>query len=351
MSHVQMVLWAAFGLGILFGALAQRSEFCMTGGMREWLREAKPRRMAVFLLAMGVAVAVTQSLVAAGLIDIRSAFYLNPGFSWLTVPFGGMMFGYGMVMARGCGARALVLLGDGNLRSLLVLFCLGLSAGMAQTGLLARLRLRLVEATAAEWPDLPRAGLGFWLESWGVPAGMAGVLPALVILVALAVVALGWMRLRRYPWQIVGAVAIGLLIPVGWWITSRLGYDDFDPVRVESLTFVAPVGNTLQYVMLSTGTQLQFGVAVVGGILLGSLIMSLATRSFELRGFQTPGQMLRAVGGGILMGVGGVMAMGCSIGQGITGLSTLALPSFLAAAGILVGGTLALRGPLQTPEE
>jgi uncharacterized protein len=164
----------------------------------------------------------------------------------------------------------------------------------------------------------------------------------------LALVRLG---LFRSPWQVAGALAVGLLVPGGWIVTGHFGADDFDPVRLESLTFVAPIGDAIQYLMLSTGTQLGFGVAVVGGVFLGSVVASLASRSFELRGFNTPGQMLRSIGGGTLMGAGGALAVGCSIGQGLTGFSTLALPSILAVAAIFAGAFIALRGPLRVAEE
>jgi uncharacterized protein len=139
------------------------------------------------------------------------------------------------------------------------------------------------------------------------------------------------------------------LIPAGWFATGYLGADDFDPVPVASLTFVAPIGETIQYAMLSTGTALGFGVAVVFGVMLGALAASIASRTFSLEGFTSPGRMLRSMAGGIMMGIGGALALGCSIGQGLTGLSTLAIGPFLAAGGILVGAVLALRGPLKLP--
>ncbi len=350
LDHVRQVLWGGFVIGLLFGAVGQRLEFCLSGGLTEWWREKNPRRAAAFLLAVAVAIAGTQAVVFAGLVDLGDSIYLRRGFSWLLVPLGGVLFGYGMILARGCGSRALVLLADGNLRSLVVLLSLGISASVALTGLLATRRLAWTEATTVA-PDLPSPSLPGLLESWGAGAGAAIVLPAAILGLALAGHALFRMGLRRHPWQAAGAVVIGLLPAAGWWVTGRLGADDFDPVRLESLTFVAPVGDSIQYLMLSTGLQAGFGVTVVGGVLLGSLVVSAGTRSFELRGFKGPAEILYSVGGGALMGLGGALALGCSIGQGLTGVATLALPSFLAAAGIVVGAWVALIGPLRVREQ
>ena len=132
-------------------------------------------------------------------------------------------------------------------------------------------------------------------------------------------------------------LVIGLLVAAGWFASGYLGADDFNPTPVVSLTFVAPIADSLQYVMLSTGSTLNFGIATVGGVLAGSLVTALATGRFHLEGYQSPRHMLRSAGGAALMGAGGVMAFGCSIGQGLTGFSTLALASFIAVAGILVG--------------
>ncbi len=350
LTHVHRVLWGGFAIGLVFGAVAQRSEFCLTGGLREWWRDGQPRRAAAFLLAVAVAVAGTQLVAALGLVDLGDSIYLQRGFSWLLVPLGGMVFGYGMMLARGCGSRALVLLADGNLRSLVVLLSLGISASAALTGLLATRRLALVEATTVV-PELPAPSLPGLLESWGGGALVSIGLPAAIISLALAAYALFPMGLRRYPWLVAASVLIGTLPVAGWLVTGMLGADDFDPVRLESLTFVAPIGDAIQYLMLSTGIRAQFGVTVVAGVLLGSLVTALATGSFELRGFRNPRELLHAVTGGITMGVGGALALGCSVGQGLTGLGTLALPSFLAAGGILAGAGIAARGPLRVREQ
>jgi hypothetical protein len=168
-----------------------------------------------------------------------------------------------------------------------------------------------------------------------------------VVSAALIIFALSHLAFRRSPGQVAAGAVVGLLVAAGWFATGYLGADDFDPAPVASLTFIAPIADTLQYVMLSTGLTLNFGIATVAGVFVGSLVTALLTGRFHLEGFNSPRHMLRSTGGAALMGAGGAMAYGCSIGQGLTGLSTLALPSFVAVAGILLGTAAGLRGALR----
>ena len=145
---------------------------------------------------------------------------------------------------------------------------------------------------------------------------------------ALIIFAFAHPAFRRSPGQIAAGLVVGLLVAAGWFATGYLGADDFNPAPVTSLTFIAPIADALQYVMLSTGSTLNFGIATVFGVFAGSLVTALLTGRFHLEGYQSPRHMLRSGGGAALMGAGGVMAFGCSIGQGLTGFSTLALASF-----------------------
>lgn len=346
MSHEQLVLWCGLGIGIVFGVAGQRSGFCLTGGLREWLGEGDDRRIGAFALAVAVAIAGSQLVAGFGLVDLGATTYLQQGFSWLLLPVGGIAFGYGMALANGCGSRALVLLASGNLRSLLVLLCLGVSAYVALTGLLAPLRLAVAEASTVA-PALPQPSLPALLGTWGLDAALGRGLAAGLVAALLGGFALSRPALRRAPGSALAAVLIGALVPAGWIATGYLGADDFDPVRVVSLTFVAPIGDTIQYLMFSTGTRLEFGVSTVAGVLAGAAAAALWSGSFRLEGFASQGPMLRTITGGVLMGIGGALALGCSIGQGLSGLSTLALPSFLSAGGILAGAAAGLHGPLR----
>jgi len=177
----------------------------------------------------------------------------------------------------------------------------------------------------------------------------ARTIVAFVIAAALIAFAFAHAPFRRAGGQIAAGIAVGLLVTAGWFTTGYLGADEFNPAAVTSLTFIAPVVDSLQYVMLSTGLTLNFGITMVAGVFVGSLLTALATRRFHLEGYASPGHMLRSIAGAALMGSGGAMALGCSIGQGITGISTLALSSFVAVAGILLGAAAGLRGPLHVP--
>jgi hypothetical protein len=258
--------------------------------------------------------------------------------------FGGLLFGYGMVLSNGCGSRALVLLGRGNLRSFVVVVVLAISAQMTLKGLIAPPRIAMMAAsqtttTANSVPAL--------LPAAGLSATAARMLAASIISAALIIFAFAHPAFRRSPGQVAAGVVVGLLVAAGWLATGYLGADDFNPTPVTSLTFIAPIADALQYVMLSTGSTLNFGIATVGGVFAGSLLTALATGRFQWEGYQSPRHMLRSAGGAALMGTGGVMAFGCSIGQGLTGLSTLALPSFVAVAGIMLGTAAGLRGALR----
>lgn len=336
MSHTELVVWMGLAIGLVFGATGQLSGFCLMRGLANATTLSDWRKLRAFALAMGVALLGSQGLAATSQVSLAASLYAVPTFSWLALPLGGLLFGYGMVLANGCGARALVLLGSGNLRSFVVLACLGLAAYMVLSGILAPLRLWLESGTTLR---LPAATLPQWV-------GLPDWLPALLLGGALCAWSFASPDFRRSPTDWGGGLVIGALIPISWYTTGVLGFDDFEPVRLASLTFVAPIGESLQYLMLSTGTRLGFGVSVVGGVLAGALAMALLRKDFHLKSFDSPPHMLRSMLGGVLMGIGGVLSLGCSIGQGLSGFSTLSLSAFIAIAGIVGGALLGIRGPL-----
>jgi uncharacterized protein len=331
-------------IGLLYGAIGLLSGFCMVSGLRGWWADGDSRLARTFALAMGVGIVASQLLAARGAVDLGKSIYPQPTFSVPVLFFGGLLFGYGMVLSNGCGSRALVLLGKGNLRSLVVVIVLGIFAEMTLKGLIAPARLAAARITQMT-PKI--ISLPAVLSSLGLNETYGRMFATSLVSAALIIFALAHGPFRRSPAQIVAGIAVGLLIAAGWYATGHLGADDFNPVPVTSLTFVAPVADALQYVMLSTGSTLNFGIATVGGVFAGSLVTALLTGRFELEGYRSPQHMLRSAGGAALMGTGGVMAFGCSIGQGLTGISTLALASFVAVAGILAGAALALRGALR----
>jgi uncharacterized protein len=344
MSAASIVVLAGLLIGLVYGAIGLLSGFCMMSSLRGWWAEGDGRLVRTYALAMGVAIAASQLLAASGLVDLGKSIYLQPAFSAPVMFIGGLLFGYGMVMSNGCGSRALVLLGRGNLRSLVVVIILAIFAQMTLKGLIAPARIAMVGAsqTTATVSSLPAL-----LSSLGLSAIAARMLAASVMSAALIIFAFAYPPFRRSLGQIAAGVTVGILIAAGWYASGYLGADDFNPTPVVSLTFIAPIADALQYVMLSTGSTLNFGIVTVFGVFAGSLVTALLTGRFHLEGYQSPRHMLRSAGGAALMGTGGVMAFGCSIGQGLTGLSTLALASFVAVAGIMLGTAAGLRGALR----
>lgn len=344
MDTAQIVILVALAIGLVYGSVGLLSGFCMMSSLRGWLAEGDGRLVRTYALAMGMAIAASQILAASGFVDLGKSIYLQPSFSAPVMFLGGLLFGYGMVLSNGCGSRALVLLGRGNLRSLVVVIILAIFAQMTLKGLIAPARIAAVGAsqTTAATNSLPAL-----LSSLGLGAVGARMIAASAIAALLVIFAFAYGPFRQSPGQILAGIVMGLLVAAGWYATGYLGADDFNPVPVTSLTFIAPIADALQYVMLSTGSTLNFGIVTVFGVFFGSLATALATGRFHLEGYASPRHMLRSAGGAALMGTGGVMAFGCSVGQGLTGLSTLALASFIAVAGIMLGTAAGLRGALR----
>lgn len=341
-----LVSLLGFIAGIAFGATAQRTNFCTMGAISDAVYMQDYRRFRAWMLAIAVAVAGSQALHLAGAVDLNKSIYLTPNLGWLGAIVGGLMFGFGMTLTGGCGNKTLVRIGAGNLKSVVVALVLGVFAFMTLRGLIGLARVNFIETTNVNFGT---AGLA----AQGVPdmaASIAGLSVPTVrwIVAATVVLALLWYcfknaDFRSSPTNIAAGVIIGALIPVGWIITGIAGADEFEPTALASFTFVAPIGESLMYLMVFTGATINFGIAAVGGVIAGSFLMALGTRSFRLESFVDTNDMLRHIGGGALMGTGGVLALGCTIGQGITGVSTLAVGSVIALLSILTGGVYGLK--------
>jgi len=331
MDTREILLWSGLTIGVLFGINGQWSGFCLNRALKEGWDSGAKQKAQSFALALVVSIIGAQTLSALEIVDLSTSIYRGNGASWLFVILGGLMFGYGMMLANGCGARAVVLLGQGNLRSFVVLLCLGISAYMTLTGLLAPLRLTLAQATA-----LPAHGFFEF-----------ATVTRFVLIASLSIPLLLFVFWRgsifKNKTDLLSGIVVGALITAGWWVTGWLGADEFEPAPSASLTFIAPIGETIQYTMIATGVRLGFGVTVMVGVVLGSFLAAKWSKTFRLQGFETPKQMLRYMGGGTLMGIGGALAMGCSIGQGLTGFSTLTYASMLAFVAMILGARLAQR--------
>lgn len=331
---------AGFAIGLVFGVVGLLSGFCLLSSLRDWWTADDGRKIRSYAIALAVAILGTQLVAGAGIVDIGKSLYLQPSFSAPLMFAGGLLFGLGMVLSNGCASRALVLLGKGNIRSLVVLVIIGVTAQMTLKGLIAPARLAVLQWTQLAPPAISAPAL---LSSLGLNETLARAVVALIAAGALSIFAFSDRQFRRSYGQMAAGVAVGLLVVAGWLATGWLGADEFNPVPVTSLTFISPIADTVQYVMFSTGLTLNFGIALVAGVLTGSVATSVLTGRFQLEGYTSVSHTVRSISGAALMGGGGAMAYGCSIGQGLTGLSTLAIPSLVAATGIVAGAALGVR--------
>src|SRR5258708_2942012 len=337
---------AGFAIGLAFGVVGLLSGFCLMSSLRDWGTADDSRKVRSYAVALAVAIFGAQLLAGAGIVDIAKSLYLQPSFSAPLLFAGGLLFGFGMVLSNGCASRALVLLGKGNLRSLVVLAIIGITAQMTLKGLIAPARLAILQ-----WSQISPAAVSVpaLLSTIGVNESVARIAVTIIAGRSLLIFAFSDRRFRRSYGQIAAGLAVGLLVTAGWLTTGWLGADEFNPIPVTSLTFISPIADTLQYAMLSTGLTLNFGIAVVTGVLTGSLLTSLLTGRFALEGYNSAHHMMRSIAGAAVMGIGGAMAYGCSVGQGLTGVSTLATPSFIAVAGILTGAAVGIPGAVVIP--
>jgi uncharacterized membrane protein YedE/YeeE len=336
-----LLLLGGFAIGLAFGAVARWSAFCVRGAVEDLLSTPDAPRLRGYLLAAVVALIGTQALVGLGLLDLGKTPYLSSVLPLGGVVLGGLTFGIGMVLAGGCGARLLVLAAGGNLRSLVSLAVLAITAYATMRGLFALPRQTLSAATGV---DLKLLGL---TDQGLVPiAAKAGGTDAARILMvaALAVPALVYILRRTVAARhLIGGALIGLLVPAGFAVTGILAADEFNPVPPESLTVTGPLGQALLYGLTYTGAAMDFGVAWVLGIPVGAGLVAALRGEAKLEGFHGADHTRRYLVGGALMGIGGVFAVGCTVGQGLTGVSTLSIGSLLAIASIFAGAALAMR--------
>jgi uncharacterized membrane protein YedE/YeeE len=320
----------------LFGGFAQATAFCSSGAILDVVRKGNSNRLRAWGVALAVAVLASQLLFAFGDADLTRSIYLATPLNLAGPILGGFVFGIGMMLGNGCVSRNLVRLGYGNIRSFVVVVLVGITAYMTLRGIVAPLRLASESATrtdlgATAIPDLlaSRLPLDGSILRWIISIALAA---------ALLFMCFASRSFRASPRNIIGGLSIGLLIAAAWYFTGVIAQDEFNPLPPASLSFVAPVGDAVEYLMIFTGTNANFGIAVVGGVIVGAFVTSVIRGKFEIEGFSNANDFFRQIIGAMMMGVGGVFAMGCTIGQGLTGMSTLSLGSALAAISIFAGG-------------
>jgi len=333
--------------GMVFGAVTSKSNFCTMGAVSDWVNIGSKNRLRAWFLAMGIAILVSQAMHVTGMVDLNDAIYLTTNFGWLGYLVGGFLFGIGMTLASGCGQRTLARVGGGNLKSLVVVLFLGLTAYMTMRGLFALLRVNVIEVTNINLAsaEIPNQGIGTLIAAATGLENVAQVNLAVAALLGggLVVFAFSSKTFRHSFDNILAGVVIGLIIPAGWYATGVVGFDDFDPVRLESFTFVGPTGESFMYLMTFTGSTINFGIAAVFGVILGSFFYAVFSGKFRVETFNDRDDMIRHIQGGTLMGFGGVLALGCSIGQGLSGMSTLALGSLMTLVSIIFGSALTMK--------
>jgi uncharacterized membrane protein YedE/YeeE len=342
------VAWGAFALAFVFGAVGNKTNFCTMGAVSDWVNMGDLNRMRMWLLAIAVALLGSSALQMAGVVDLSKSIYPAPRLLWLSHIVGGFLFGVGMTLGSGCGSKTLIRIGAGNLKSLVVYVFLGLAAYMTLRGLFGAFRVGVLEPASVTF------GTGQDLPSL---LGVHAAVPAALIGGALIAFAYAGKDFRSSLDYTLGGVVTGLVVVGGWYVSGVLGYVEEHPEtlqeafiatntgRMESFSFVAPLAYTLEYLMFWTDTSkiVTYGIASALGVIAGSAANALATRSFRWEGFSDAENTAHHNVGGNHKGFGGITALGCTIGQAVTGISTLALGSFLTFGAIVAGSALTMK--------
>jgi uncharacterized protein len=343
--------WLPLGgllIGFVFGAVVQATNFCTMGSLSDMATFGDSRRFRAWVLAAALALAGVQLLAYAEIVPVSKSMYLAPTLNWAGNILGGLLFGVGMAFAGGCVSRNCVRVGAGDMRSLVNLLFVGIFAYIAIGGLFGPVRAAIENATA-----LPLKPLGAETQSVGALLAAAfhlqmpniDLLAGAIIAAGLALWCFASKDFMTSPVHILSAVGIAACVLAGWLLTG-LAYDDMaaTPVAPISLTYVRPTGDALEWLQRYTALATPgFGAASVAGAIAGGFAVAILTGNFRLSAFANASDMMRNIGGAILMGVGGVMALGCTVGQGVTGVSTLAVGSFLTFVAIVFGGVMGIK--------
>ncbi len=340
MTTAQIVALCGFAGGIVLGLAARVGRFCTMGALEDAFLGDDRRRLRSWALAVAVATAATQLLAAAGLLDLHHSIYLPTSFPWLGAIVGGLMFGLGMALVGTCGFGTLARIGGGDLRSVVTFLVMAVSAYMAMRGLTGVVRQRLVDPFTVSFESSGGMALNDMLDRLsGVDSGP---LAGLAIAAILAAWSLKNAAFRREVRLVASGLAVGLVIAWGWLATALAGSNPFEPQRLESFTFVRPLGDTLVYLMTYSGATVTFGIGSVLGVICGALLGALFKREFRWEACDDVRELRRHIIGAFLMGTGGILAFGCTIGQGITAASALAVSAPVVMLSVALGARLGM---------
>jgi len=323
--------------GILLGLAARIGRFCTLGAIEDLLYQQSSVRMRMWFFAIGSAVFGTFSLIGLGLLDAQSAIYLSFGFNPVASILGGLVFGYGMALAGSCGFGSLARVGGGDLRALMIVLIMGIAAYVTLSGPLAAPRVAYLGYPVADGPVLP--GIAHWLAA---RTGGSATVFGLVIGAAILAGALASRAFLARPGAIFWAAVVGLAVISGWAGTYWVAQNGFSAIPVESHTFSAPIGDSIFYAMTSSGSSLNFGIGSVAGVVIGAFIGCLIKGHFRWEACEDPRELRRQIGGASLMGIGAVVAFGCSIGQGVSAFAVLSYGAPVTFIGIVAGAALGL---------
>ncbi len=345
-SVVHKVSLLGFLGALVFGVVANKTHFCIMGSISDWINMGSRVRFRGWMLSIGIAILGSQAMVQLGWVDLDGTMYRGPNFGLAGFLIGGLLFGIGMTLGAGCGQRTLVRVGGGNLKSLVVLIVMAITAYTTLRGLLAPVRIDVFGPLSV---DLEAQGIGnqgietILAHLVGAPGQTMTIVVALVLGLGAIIYAVKDKDFRASGDNILAGITIGVLVVGAWYVTGVIGNDDFEPVPVEALTFIAPTGNTVNYLMTWTGAEINFGIAVVLGMIVGSFLYAVSTGNFRVEAFANRADMRNHLIAGVLMGFGGVLSFGCTIGQGVSGMSTLALGSLVALLSIMLGSALTMK--------
>lgn len=356
------VVWGGLALGLALGAVGQATRFCVRGAIADWVVFRGPGRLVAWLLAIAVGALAVQALAASGLFDAGRTIYWSERFPWLSYLVGGLLFGYGMILAGGCPQRCLVKAGQGNLKAAAVLVVVAIVSLMTLRGAFAPVRSGFLDAVSVTLAGPQDLG--------GILGRALAVSPsvlrwALASAFAAAVFMLAWrVRSRIETGHWLGGILVGLIVGAAFFLTGTIGFIPEHPEtleaawlgtqsrRPEALSFSAPLGHALDLLTLwsDKATVATFGVTLSLGVLLGAFATARLRGDFKLESFRTPRELGEHTAGAVLMGFGGITALGCSVGNGVTGLAMLSSGALLAVIGISAGAWLALARQLRASE-